>query len=177
MPTKRQWAGPKRQNEAVFPADMSQVDRRSIVRVLVEENPKVERSHSRERFAFYRDGMTVADYIVAVVNSGDKEQVALDDLAWDQNRSFIRIDAPSSSQAWSVAEAKAKLSEILRLARAGEPQIIGSEEPCVVVSADQFERLWQPRHLGRFLIETAPRGAELELPPRGSDRPDPFPDL
>jgi prevent-host-death family protein len=121
--------------------------------------------------------MTVADYIADVINFGDREQVALDDLAWDQNRSFIRIDAPNLSHAWSVAEAKAKLSEILRLARAGEPQIIGSEEPCVVVSAAEFEQFWQPRHLGRFLIETAPRGLELELPPRDNDRADPLVDL
>jgi len=51
-------------------------------------------------------------------------------------------------QTWTVADAKAKLSEILRLARAGQPQTIGSEEPCVVVSAGQFDRA--PRHvLGR----------------------------
>jgi prevent-host-death family protein len=79
-------------------------------------------------------------------------------------------------QAWSVAEAKARLSEILRLARAGQPQTIGSDDPCVVISAAQFEQLWQPQHLGRFLIESAPRGVELELPPRGNDRGDPFAD-
>jgi prevent-host-death family protein len=77
---------------------------------------------------------------------------------------------------WPVAEAKAKLSEILRLARAGEPQTIGSEEPCVVISADQYEQLSR-RHLGKFLIETAPRGVELELPARDGDRGDPFADF
>jgi prevent-host-death family protein len=177
MPTKRQWAGPKRQDEAIFPADMSNVDRRSIIRVLLKDNPKVESSRSRERFALYRNGMTVADYVAAVVNAGDKEQVAFDDLAWDQNRSFIWIEAPNSPQVWSVADAKAKLSEILRLARAGEPQIIGNDDPCVVISASEFEELRQPQHLGRFLLETAPRGAELELPPRESDRGDPFADF
>ena len=75
---------------------------------------------------------------------------------------------------WSVLEAKAKLSEILRLARAGEPQIIGSQSPCVVVSADVFEKLQQSEHLGRFLLETAPKGIDLELPSRKSQRPDPF---
>jgi len=175
MPTKRQWGGPRPQEEAFYPADMKKVDPRSVIRLLVGENRKA--GHSHDRFALYRDDMTVAEYVAAVVESGDKEQTALNDLAWDQNRSFIRIDAPNSSQVWSVAEAKAKLSEILRLARAGEPQTIGSEDPCVVISAGQFERLWQPRHLGRFLIETAPRGTELELPPRGSDRGDPFADL
>ena len=85
-------------------------------------------------------------------------------------------DRGSVIRFWSVAEAKAKLSEILRLARAGEPQTIGSEEPCVVISAEQFEQLSQ-RHLGKFLIESAPRGVELELPTRGGDRSDPFADF
>jgi prevent-host-death family protein len=170
-------AGPKRQDEAVFLGDMSNVDRRSVIRVLLRDNPKVQNARSRERFALYRNGMTIADYIAAVVDAGDTEQVALEDLAWDQNRSFIWIDVANSRQAWSVADAKAKLSEILRLARAGEPQVIGSDDPCVVISAAAFEELQQPLHLGRFLLETAPRGAELELPPRESDRGDPFADF
>jgi prevent-host-death family protein len=154
---------------------MNDVDRRALIRVLSPRNPKKLGYRSRERFNLYRDGMTVADYIAAVVDFGGKEQVALDDLAWDQNHLFIKIEPPASCN-WSVVEAKAKLSEILRLARAGEPQTIGSDDPCVVISAAQFEQLWQPRHLGRFLIESAPRGVELELPPRDNDRGDPFAD-
>ena len=49
--------------------------------------------------------------------------------------------ASSSRKGWSVADAKAKLSEILRLARAGEPQTIGTEDACVVVSAAYFEQM------------------------------------
>jgi prevent-host-death family protein len=77
---------------------------------------------------------------------------------------------------WTVNEAKAKLSEILRRARAGEPQTIGSQDPCVVISATDFERLSQPVHLGRFILETAPRGTDLDLPSRKSKRSDPFAD-
>jgi prevent-host-death family protein len=77
---------------------------------------------------------------------------------------------------WTVSEARAKLSEILRLARAGEPQTIGSEDPCVVISAAQLDRLWQPQHLGKFLVESASRGIEVELPPRADRRGDPFMD-
>jgi hypothetical protein len=84
------------------------------------------------------------------------------------------LPASKRRATWSVAEAKAKLSEILRLARAGEPQSIGSEDPCMVVSAAQFAQMWQPDHLGKFLIESAPRGFELELPSRSGDRDDPF---
>lgn len=82
--------------------------------------------------------------------------------------------ASSSRKGWSVADAKAKLSEILRLARAGEPQTIGTEDACVVVSAAYFEQIIQADHLGQFLVESAPRGYEIELPSRASHRGDPF---
>lgn len=75
---------------------------------------------------------------------------------------------------WSVQEAKARLSEVMRRARGGEPQIIGSRQPVVVISADQLEAVRPRKHLGRFLVETAPRGAPIKLPPRGPDRGDPF---
>jgi len=32
----------------------------------------------------------------------------------------------------------------------------------------------EPEHLGKFLIVSAPRGSDLELPPRGDGRGDPF---
>jgi prevent-host-death family protein len=79
-----------------------------------------------------------------------------------------------SATAWSVAEAKGKLSEILRRAREGEPQTIGAEDPCVVVSASDFQKYWRSEHLGKFLVESAPRGCEFELPSRAGDRGDPF---
>ena len=68
---------------------------------------------------------------------------------------------------WTVAEAKARLSEVLRLAEAEGPQYIGRRKTFVVVP----ERLWQkqspPRKpLGQWLVENMPRGIELELPSR-----------
>jgi len=77
---------------------------------------------------------------------------------------------------WSVQDAKSKLSEILRLARAGEPQTIGRHDPCVVISASDFAASAPATHLGRFLVESAPAGAALTLPPRASRRGDPFVD-
>jgi hypothetical protein len=176
MPTKKQSAGPKPEEDAVHPAHTKHVDRRLVVRVLAKDNPKPVGHRSRERSALYRDGMSVADYVAAVMDFGDKEQTALEDLVWDRNHAIIRLEQPPSAQIWSVAEAKAKLSEILRLARAGAPQTIGAEDPCVVISAGQFDRVSQPQHLGRFLLESAPRGADLELPSRSDRRGDPFAD-
>jgi len=168
--TERWLAGSKLGDKTLFWNDMDNVDERSTIHLLAPNNPK--RGERGKRFALYREGMTIKEYITAI---GD-EKLARMDLAWDQNHRFISILSPEK-KIWSVFEAKAKLSEILRLARAGEPQTIGSEEPCVVISAEQFEQLPQRQHLGKFLIETAPRGVELELPPRGGDRPDPFADL
>jgi hypothetical protein len=150
------------------PKHMHDVDRRSLVVLLIDRNPK--KGARRERFALYRSGMTVADFIEAVRAIGRTEEDALADLAWDQNQAFIRLDAPQARNVWSVVDAKAKLSEILRLAREGRPQAIGADDPCMVVSASEFERYWRPDHLGKFLIESAPRGIELELPSRADDR-------
>jgi prevent-host-death family protein len=78
---------------------------------------------------------------------------------------------------WTVQEAKSKLSEVLERARKGEAQVIGTRDPCVVISMGEYQRLGGQQdepHLGRWLVENAPRGFELELPPRGDDRPDPF---
>ena len=76
---------------------------------------------------------------------------------------------------WTVAEAKARLSEVLRLAEAEGPQYIGRRKTFVVVP----ERLWQkqspPRKpLGQWLVENMPRGIELEVPDRRSNRKIPF---
>jgi prevent-host-death family protein len=77
---------------------------------------------------------------------------------------------------WTVPQAKSHLSEVLRKARSGEPQFIGLKEQCVVISVEEYERLKPPVHYGRFLLETAPRGEDIELPPRHSTRGDPFAD-
>ena len=78
---------------------------------------------------------------------------------------------------WTVQEAKAKLSEVLKRAKQGEPQVIGAQDPCVVVSMEEYRRLSARDggpHLGKWLVENAPRGFELELPSREDNRPDPF---
>lgn len=72
-----------------------------------------------------------------------------------------------SPRVWTVAEAKSRLSEILRLAESEGPQRIGARRSFVLVS----EQLWREREpprnpLGRWLIENTPRGTDLEAPAR-----------
>ena len=63
-----------------------------VIRLLIDYNPK--RDESRKRFDLYRDGMTVADYVDAVVNSGTIGATvgkAYADLRWDTDRSSIAV--------------------------------------------------------------------------------------
>ena len=76
---------------------------------------------------------------------------------------------------WTVAEAKARLSEILRLAESEGPQRIGTRKHFVVVPADVWYAKMQPRKpLGQWLIDNVPRGTNLEVPDRSSNRKIPF---
>jgi len=80
---------------------------------------------------------------------------------------------------WTVQEAKAKLSEVLDRARAGEAQVIGARDPCVVVSMENYKRLTQLEeepHMGKWLVENLAGLGEIGLPSRGDDRPIPFAD-
>ena len=78
---------------------------------------------------------------------------------------------------WTVAQAKAKLSEILRLAESEGPQRIGTRRPFVVVPAEVWEEKRPPaKPLGQWLVENVPRGTNLEVPERNSNRPIPFAD-
>ena len=66
---------------------------------------------------------------------------------------------------WTVAEAKARLSEILRLAEDEGPQQIGLQRPCVVVTADAWHANTPPRTpLGQWLLANVPRGTNLQVP-------------
>ena len=88
------------------------------------------------------------------------------------------MSTDASNRTWTVAEAKAKLSEVLRLAEEEGPQRIGLRRPFIVVP----ERVWREKsppemHMGRWLIENVPRGLNWEVPrDRRSNRPVPFSD-
>jgi prevent-host-death family protein len=78
---------------------------------------------------------------------------------------------------WTVQEAKAKLSQVLQRARNGEAQIIGAQDPCVVISMEEYRRLSardSEPHLGKWLLENLAGVGEIELPSRHEDRSDPF---
>jgi prevent-host-death family protein len=79
---------------------------------------------------------------------------------------------------WSIPEAKARLSEILRRARAGENQVIGAKDPCVVLAKSKYDDLRRKAgkvHLGRWLVQHAPK-VDFDPPERTSGRPNAFED-
>lgn len=76
---------------------------------------------------------------------------------------------------WTVADAKARLSEVLRLAKE-TPQYIGTKNSCVVIPQETWEALNQPKEpFGKWLVENLAQGGELELPDRqDTEREIPF---
>lgn len=75
------------------------------------------------------------------------------------------------TQVWTIADAKARLSEILRLASTEGPQRIGTQRRYVLVPEDVWDRLnTTSRPLGSWLVDNMPRAAkdadELQLPDR-----------
>ncbi|MCY3625607.1 MAG: hypothetical protein OXH82_05275 [Candidatus Dadabacteria bacterium] len=77
------------------------------------------------------------------------------------------MNISKSQHVWTVAEAKAKLSEILRLAETEGPQRIGIRKSFILVP----DKLWQikkppKKHMGKWLVENMPRGTNLPVPDR-----------
>jgi len=83
---------------------------------------------------------------------------------------------PGPGRVWTVAEAKARLSELLRLAEEEGPQHIGRRRAFVVVLAAEWYAKTQPRPpMGQWLVENMPRGADLDAAAnRRSGREMPF---
>ncbi len=81
---------------------------------------------------------------------------------------------------WTIAEAKAKLSQILRLAESEGPQRIGVRKSFVIIperDADQRELPEERMPMGQWLLENMPRDIYSDEPyGRGSERPIPFVD-
>lgn len=89
------------------------------------------------------------------------------------------MNRAQSRRIWTVDEAKARLPELLRLAETEGPQVIGARKPFIVQPErlPQSKQAPQSKPLGKWLIENAPRGANLDTPrDRHSKRPIPFVD-
>ena len=82
-------------------------------------------------------------------------------------------DSPKS---WTVSEAKAHLSRILRLSEAEGPQRIGIRKSFVVMPEEVWDAHARPdKPLGQWLIDNVPRGIHLEAPDRNEpEREIPF---
>ena len=83
---------------------------------------------------------------------------------------------PEPHSPWTVAQAKARLSEILRLSETEGPQCIGARKRFIVVPETTWRAHAPPPRmpLGRWLVENVPRGTNLEIPDRRSNRGVPF---
>jgi prevent-host-death family protein len=69
---------------------------------------------------------------------------------------------------WTVAEAKAKFSEVIDKARTDGPQLItkNGRRAAIVVSAEEWERkTHRPGNLAEFFAGSPLRGSPLETPP------------
>ena len=73
-----------------------------------------------------------------------------------------------SAHSWSVAEAKAKFSEVIEKAQSDGPQTItrNGRKAVVVVSADEWERKTKRKgSLAEFLLASPLRGSGIEIKP------------
>lgn len=100
-------------------------------------------------------------------------------MSSERHEPGIALPAPRLDKVWTVAEAKSRLSEVLRCATEEGPQQIGKQRPHVVVPlATWLAQANQAPRLGPWLVRNVPRGYDdLELPSRSDgDREIPFAD-
>jgi len=73
---------------------------------------------------------------------------------------------------WTVAEAKARLSELLRLA-SDKPQFIGTKKSYVIITQEKWQEMNQPKEpMGRWLVNAMSGIGGLELPNRADPERD-----
>jgi prevent-host-death family protein len=73
---------------------------------------------------------------------------------------------------WTISNAKAQLSEVLRRARDGEPQVIGTNHPCVIIAKSAFDAMTGNNNSkNQWLTDIAALGGfKLPLPSRKGSR-------
>ena len=81
----------------------------------------------------------------------------------------IKVQDPKLGHGWQLQTAKARFSEVFRLARTEGPQLITRQgkDGVVMMPVEQFDRLMirsrQPRSLLQFFRESPLVGLELDL--------------
>lgn len=79
------------------------------------------------------------------------------------------------NECWTVADAKARLSEILRLANE-EPQFIGANRSHVIISTEAWESLRGRPAMGKWLVDSLQDSGDLVLPDRAEPEREGFVD-
>lgn len=89
---------------------------------------------------------------------------------------MVSTSLTTAHRTWTITEAKARLSELLRLVRDEGPQYIGTKQTFIVITEEEWLSLKRPRKpLGPWLVENMPTIGELALPDRNEpDRDIPF---
>jgi prevent-host-death family protein len=88
---------------------------------------------------------------------------------YDDHSSHLRLNAMSAG-CWTVAEAKARFSQVIEEARAKGPQTVtrNGRLAVVVVSAEEWERRTRRQGtLADFFAESPLRDSGIEIEPRG----------
>lgn len=79
---------------------------------------------------------------------------------------MLSLPSVSNQPAWTIADAKARLSEILRKANTS-PQYIGTKKTYVLIPQETWQQLNQPKiPIGQWLVDNLQGLDELELPQR-----------
>jgi len=75
------------------------------------------------------------------------------------------LPAPEENANWTVARAKARLSEVIERAQSSPQTITRNGKPSVVVvSAEEWQRKTERKGtLAQFLLDSPLRGADLDL--------------
>ena len=84
--------------------------------------------------------------------------------------------SPSARRVRTIAQAKTRLSNVMRLAEKEGPQHVGKRRPFVVDPAgDRHAKVSPRRPVGEWLVDNLPRGANLDVAAdRKSGREIPF---